>query len=82
MPFNSLPVLAKIIVGIFAPLAITVFCWYAGPRLMRARSKRKWNWIEFWLMLIAAYLIAVLVLWGGRFLAPKDDADPSLQLVQ
>jgi hypothetical protein len=49
---------------------------------MRARSKRKRNWIEFWLMLIAAYLIVVLALWGGRVLAPKEDADPSLQLVQ
>jgi hypothetical protein len=65
MPFNSLSILTEIIFGVFAPLLITVFCWYAGPRLMRARSKRKRKWIEFWLMLIAAYLIVVLALWGG-----------------
>jgi hypothetical protein len=82
MPFSSLPILTKIILGVFAPLLITIFCWFTGPRLMRAKGKRKRNWIEFWLMLFAAYLIVVLALWGGRFLTPKDDADPSFQLVQ
>jgi hypothetical protein len=67
-----------------APPLVAILCWLIGPRLAGTRRKRPRtrNWVEFWLMLIAAYLIFAVALWGHRFFAANDRVDPSSQLVQ
>jgi hypothetical protein len=85
----GLPLLAKILIGLVAPPIVTIVCWLIGPRLVGARlvgarreRTRERNWVEFWLMLIAAYLIFSLALWGSHFFAGNDRVDPSSLLVQ
>jgi hypothetical protein len=81
---DEVPLLVKILIAVMAPPIVTAFCWLIGPLLAGARRKhaRSRNWTEFWLMLIAAYLIFAIALWGGRFFASNDRVDPSSQLVQ
>jgi hypothetical protein len=64
MPFDDLPILDRILIGVLAPLLVAIFCWLAGPRLAgprlagpRRKRTRARSWVEFWLSLIAAYLI-------------------------
>ncbi len=84
MPFDDLPLLEKILIGLLAPPAVAILCWLIGPRLAGAQRDRTrtHNWVEFWLMLMAAYLIFAVALWGHHFLAAKDRPDPSSLLVQ
>ncbi len=84
MPFDELPLSAKILIGLMAPPVVTILCWLIGPRLAGTRRERTRtrNWVEFWLMLIAAYLIFAVALWGRHFFAANDRLDPSSQLVQ
>jgi heme/copper-type cytochrome/quinol oxidase subunit 1 len=84
MSFDELPLLAKILIGLIAPPIVTVLCWLIGPRLAGAsrERRRERNWVEFWLMLIAAYLVFSLALWGRQFFSTNDRVDPSSQLVQ
>jgi|SRR5271156_70251 len=80
----GLPLLAKILIGLVAPPIVTIVCWLIGPRLVGARRERtrERNRVEFWLMLIAAYLIFSLALGGSHFFAGNDRVDPSSLLVQ
>jgi hypothetical protein len=84
MLFDDLPLFAKILIGAIAPPAVTIVCWLIGPRLAGSRGKpaRARRWVEFWLMLLAAYLIFALALWGLPFFSGNDHVDPSTQLVQ
>jgi hypothetical protein len=67
----GLPLLAKILIGLVAPPIVTIVCWLIGPRLVGARRERtrERNRVEFWLMLIAAYLVFSLALGGSHFFA-------------
>jgi hypothetical protein len=84
MLFDDLSLFAKILIGAIAPLLVTIFCWLIGPRLAGSRrnSTRPRRWIEFWLMLLAAYVIFALALWALPHLSGNDRVDPSTQLVQ
>jgi len=84
MPFDSLPLLTKIFIGLFGPLTVTIICWLVSPLLTGVRHKRTpaRKWIEFWLMLIAAYLVFAIALARGHFFSGNDQVDPSSQLVR
>jgi hypothetical protein len=74
----------QLLIGLTAPLGLTVLCWLLGRRLAGSRrpSFKMWNEAGFWAMLIAAYVIFALALAGSRFLNRIDQTDPSPQLVQ
>jgi hypothetical protein len=75
---------AQLLIGLIAPLGLTILCWLLGRRLAGSRrpSLKVWNEAGFWALLIAAYVIFALALAGSRFLNRIDDTDPSPQLVQ
>jgi hypothetical protein len=75
---------AQLLIGLTAPLGLTVLCWLLGRRLAGSRrfSFKVWNEAGFWAMLIAAYVIFALALAGSRFLNRIDETDPSPRLVQ
>jgi hypothetical protein len=81
--FDDLTLETKIIIGLLAPVALTLICWLVGPLLT---GWRNWalsrSWTTFWLMLVASYLIFAVALGGGRFLGGNEKADPSSQLFQ
>jgi hypothetical protein len=74
----------KIVIGVVGPPIVTTICWLVGPLLAGARRKRTRNrdWIQFWLMLIAAYLVFAIALAGGHVFIGNDEVDPSSQLVR
>jgi hypothetical protein len=74
----------RLLIGLTAPLGVTVFCWLLGRRLAGSRRPgfRMWNEAGFWAMLLAAYVIFALALAGSRFLNRIDSDDSSPQLVQ
>jgi heme/copper-type cytochrome/quinol oxidase subunit 1 len=75
---------AKILIGVVGPPIVTTICWWVGPLLAGARRKgtRTRNWVEFWLMLIAAYLVFTIALAGDHVFIGNDQIDPSSQLVR
>lgn len=74
----------QLLIGLTAPLGLTILCWLLGRLLAGPRrpSFKMWNEAGFWAMLIAAYVIFALALAGSRFLNRIDQTDPSPQLVQ
>ena len=72
----------QLLIGLTAPLGLTVLCWLLGRRLGRRSGFRMWNDPGFWAMLLAAYVIFALALAGSRFFNRVDRDDPSPQLVQ
>jgi hypothetical protein len=81
--FDDLPLETKILIGLLAPLTLTLICWLVGPLLTGWRNwARKRSWPAFWLMLLGAYLVFAIALGGGRFLSGNDKVDPSSQLFQ
>jgi len=75
---------AKILIGVVGPPIVTTICWLVAPLLTGARRKRTRprNWAEFWLMLIAAYLVFAIALAGDHLFIGNDQVDPSSQLVR
>jgi hypothetical protein len=84
MPFDDLTLRVKILAGLVGPPIVTIICWLVGPLLARARHERTRtrNWVEFWLMLTAAYLVFAIALAGGHLFTGNDHVDPSSQLVR
>jgi hypothetical protein len=84
MPFDDLTLRAKILVGLLAPPGVTLICWLLGPLLggFRRKQVRARKWVEFWLMLLAAYLVFAIALAGGRPFSGNENVDPSSQLVR
>jgi hypothetical protein len=81
--FDDLPLESKILIGLLAPLTLTLICWLVGPLLTGWRNwPQKRSWSAFWLMLLGAYLVFAIALGGGRFLGGNDKVDPSSQLFQ
>ena len=74
----------QLLIGLTAPLGLTVLCWLVGRRMSGSRRAgfRMWNDSAFWTMLLAAYIILALALAGSRFFNRTDRDDPSPQLVQ
>jgi hypothetical protein len=74
----------KIFIGVVGPPIVTTICWLVGPLLAGARHKRTRtrDWVQFWLMLIAAYLVFTIALAGGHLFTGNDHVDPSSQLVR
>jgi heme/copper-type cytochrome/quinol oxidase subunit 1 len=84
VPFDDLPLLAKVLIAVVGPPTMTIICWLVGPLLAgtrRERTRRR-SWIEFWLMLLAAYLFLGIAFVGSRLFAGNDHVDPSLQLIR
>ena len=82
MLFDDLTLETRILIGLLAPLILTLICWLVGPLLTGWRNwARKRSWPAFWLMLLGAYLVFAIAL-GSRFLSDNDKADPSSQLYQ
>jgi heme/copper-type cytochrome/quinol oxidase subunit 1 len=81
--FDDLSLLAKVLIAVMGPPIVTIFCWVVGPLLAGARRERTRtrSWIEFWLMLLVAYLVFAIALVGIHFHTGNDHGDPSLQLV-
>jgi hypothetical protein len=75
---------AQLLLGLTAPLGLTVLCWLLGRRLAGSRRAgfRMWDEAGFWAMLLAAYVIFALALAGSRFFNRIDRDDPFPQLVQ
>jgi hypothetical protein len=71
----------KIVIELAAPPALTVICWFVSRVLARVqRGKvRPTTWAEFWLLLISAYVMFAIALWGSSFLSGHD---PSQELVK
>jgi hypothetical protein len=84
MPFDDFTLRAKILIGLLGPPSLTIICWLASPLLARVRHERvrPRKWAEFWLMLIAAYLVFAIALAGGNLFNGKDNVDPSSELVR
>ena len=74
----------QLLIGLIAPLGLTVLCWLLGRRLAGSRRAglRMWNDADFWAMLLSAYIIFALALAGSRFFNRVGRDDPSPQLVQ
>ena len=83
MLFDDLTLETKILIGLLAPLILTLICWLVGPLLTGWRNWAQGrSWPGFWLMLLGAYLVFAIALAGSRFLSGNDKADPSSQLLQ
>jgi heme/copper-type cytochrome/quinol oxidase subunit 1 len=84
MPFDDFTLRARILIGVFGPPSVTIICWLAAPLWARARHRqtRALNWTEFWLLLLAAYLVFAIALAGGPLFTGNDNVDPSSQLVR
>lgn len=84
MPFDDLSFRAKLVVGLVGPAIVTAICWLADPLLagLRRNRRRTRKWVEFWLMLIAAYIIFAIALARGHLLTGNDNVDPSSQLIR
>jgi hypothetical protein len=62
--FEDLPLETKILIGLLAPMTLTLICWLVGPILTGWRNwARKRSWPGFWLMLLAAYFVFAIA--GG-----------------
>jgi hypothetical protein len=74
----------QLLIGLTAPLGLTVLCWLVGRRWASSRraGSRMCTDADFWTMLLAAYIIFALALAGSRFFNRIDRDDPSPQLVQ
>jgi hypothetical protein len=74
----------KIVIELAAPPALTVICWLVSRALagVQRGKVRPMTWVQFWLLLISAYMMFALALWGGSFLAGHERDDPSPELVQ
>jgi ABC-type nickel/cobalt efflux system permease component RcnA len=74
----------KITIELAAPPALTAICWFVSRVLTRVqRGKVKpMTWAQFWLLLISAYLMLALALWGGSLLASHEREDLSPELVR
>jgi hypothetical protein len=84
VPFDELPLLAKILIAVVGPPIVTIICWLVGPLLAGSRRERTRmrSWVEFWLMLLAAYLIFALIFGGILSFRGNDPVDPSSQLIR
>ncbi len=84
MPFFDLTLRARILIGLLGPPSVTIICRLAGPLFVRPRHKRARprNWTEFWLMLLAAYLVFAIALSGGHLFEGNGNVDPSSELVR
>ena len=84
MPFDELPLLAKILIAVVGPPIVTIICWLVGPLLQGSRRERtrRRSWVEFWLMLLAAYLIFAFAFGGILSFHGNDPVDPSSQLIR
>jgi hypothetical protein len=83
LSLNGMTLRVQLLIGLTAPLGLTVSCWLVGRRWAGSRRAgfRMWNDADFWTMLLAAYLVFALALAGSRFFNRIDRDDPS-QLVQ
>ena len=74
----------EVLIAMLGPPIVTIICWLAGPLLAGTRRKetRKRSWVEFWLMLLAAYLVFAIALLGSHISNENGQADPSSQLVR
>ena len=70
MPFDDLPLLVKVLIVAVAPPIVTITCWLVGPLLAGGRHERTRtrSWVEFCLMLFAAYLVFAIAFVGIIFL--------------
>jgi hypothetical protein len=84
VPFDDLPLLARILIAVVGPPIVTIVCWLVGPLLAGAQrgQTQTRSWIEFWLMLLAAYLVFAIAFVGSHFFTGNDHNDPSLQLIR
>jgi hypothetical protein len=82
--FDDLPLLAKVLIVTVGPPVVTILCWLLGPLLASSRHQptRTRSWVEFWLMLLAAYLVFAIAFLGRHSSSGSDQADPSSQLVR
>jgi hypothetical protein len=84
VPFDDLPLLAKILIAVVGPPIVTIICWLVGPLLAGSRRDRTRarSWVEFWLILLAAYMIFAIAFEGVLSFHGNDDVDPSSQLIR
>ena len=84
MLFDDLSTLARLCIVLIGPPIVTILCWLIGPRLMARKlaRTRKLSWKEFWALLLAAYLIFGLAIWGSKLLSGNRSDDPSSLIVQ
>ena len=77
------PLMWRCLIGLLGPPIVTTICWLASPLLtgIRRRQKRQRNKAEFWLMLLAAYMVFAIALLHNKISIRNHDDDPS-QLVR
>jgi len=84
MLFDDLSTLARVYIVLIGPPIVTIVCWLIGPKLMARKlaRTRKLSWKEFWALLLAAYVIFGLAIWGSKLLSGNRSDDPSSLIVQ
>lgn len=84
MLFDDLSQLARILIFLIGPPVLTVVCGFIVPRVLARKLAltRKLSWKEFWALLLAAYFIFGLAIWGSKILSGNHSGDPSSLLVQ
>jgi nitrate reductase NapE component len=84
VPFDDLSLLAKFLIAMVGPVILTSICWVVSPLLAGARRERtrRRSWVEFWLMLFAAYLVVAIAFIGAHTFRGNDNVDPSSQLTR
>jgi hypothetical protein len=84
VPFDDLPLSAKVLIAIVGPPIVTISCWLVGTLLAGARRERTRtrSWVEFWLMLLAAYFVSTITFMSTHAFNGNDHVDPSSQLVR
>jgi|HubBroStandDraft_5_1064220.scaffolds.fasta_scaffold1479375_1 hypothetical protein len=79
--FDHWPLFVRCLIGFLGPPITTAICWWASPLLLGRKQKRKRNRTEFWLMLLAAYMVFAIALLHNKIPVQNKDDDPS-QLVR
>jgi uncharacterized BrkB/YihY/UPF0761 family membrane protein len=84
VPFYDLTLFAKVLIAMVGPVILTSICWLVGPLLAGAHRERTRirRGVEFWLMLLAAYLVVAIAFVGTHTFNRNDPPDPSSQLVR
>ncbi len=82
MIFDDLSLRLQILLGLIAPPILTLICWFGGRRLARVQNQPQ-SKTGFSALLLAAYLLFAIALYGSRhFAGTAHGDDPSRQLLR
>jgi hypothetical protein len=85
MIFDDLSLGVQILLCLIVPPILTLICWFGGRRLARAQHQpvKPQNKAGFSALLITAYLLFAIAVYGSRHFAGTEHGDdPSVQVLQ